>query len=405
MANIIKFNHAIDFKSPLPNTGPKGKPLATMANFRSMFDRIGITARYNVISKDPEIIIPGVTPQPDNALNVALTHIGSYAEQFGMGGLHANKYTMAVADENPYNPVFSWIMSEEWDNKCRIGEFLDTITTTPENNDLKQLLLLKWCLSAIAALVEPNGISAHGVLVFQGAQGLGKTYWFKKLVPIEMGVTQDGMMLNLGDKDSIFQVCSKWLVELGELDATFKKSDISQLKAFITRQTDILRLPYAAKPSSFPRRTVFFASVNQADFLHDDTGSRRFWVIPCTRINYLHNINMQQFWRQVYDTLYLKGIKWTLTTEQQASLNESNKDFESIDPFAEIISDFYNWDSAPESWRWISVTAVAEEVLQRTPNKPELSRIKGILEKMNGCRKKTLNGKRLQCIPHKAIGR
>lgn len=394
----------VDYLTPLPDTKGK-KPLPTVGNFRAMFDRVGIVARYNVIAKDVEISIPGVTPLPDNALNVALTHIGSYAEKFGVGSGKASEITMAIADENKFNPVASWIMSRPWDGQSRIEAFLDTIETTPGNKDLKDLLLLKWAISAIAALSEPDGISAHGVLVFQGAQGLGKTHWFKKLVPYEMGLTQDGMMLNLNDKDSIKQVCSKWLVELGELDATFKKSEISQLKAFITRQTDILRVPYARKESTFPRRTVFFASVNQADFLHDDTGSRRFWVIPCTKINFAHGLDMQQVWREIYERLYLKGVPYILTSDQQAMLNESNRDFEAIDPLAEILAEFYNWDAPVDSWRWVSVTVVAEEILQRTPTKPELSRVKGALETLNGGKRKKVNGNRLQLVPNKRLGR
>jgi putative DNA primase/helicase len=50
-------------------------------------------------------------------------------------------------------------------------------------------------------------------------------------VPKELGVVQDGMMLRPDDRDSVKQVVSHWLVELGELDATFRKSDIAQLKA------------------------------------------------------------------------------------------------------------------------------------------------------------------------------
>lgn len=36
---------------------------------------------------------------------------------------------------------------------------------------------------AVAAAFNENGVSLPGVLVFQGSQGIGKTAWFKALVP------------------------------------------------------------------------------------------------------------------------------------------------------------------------------------------------------------------------------
>ena len=37
------------------------------------------------------------------------------------------------------------------------------------------------------------------------------------------------------------------VVELGELDSTFRKSDVVALKAFLSREVDIIRSPYARK--------------------------------------------------------------------------------------------------------------------------------------------------------------
>jgi predicted P-loop ATPase len=83
-----------------------------------------------------------------------------------------------------------------------------------------------------------------------------------------------------------------------------KKAAIeAALKAFITQASDTYRLPYARKNTVNPRRTVFFASVNDSKFLSDNTGNRRYWTIDCTDIDYRHQIDMQQFWAEV-KTLY-----------------------------------------------------------------------------------------------------
>jgi putative DNA primase/helicase len=199
----------------------------------------------------------------------------------------------------------------------------------------------KWMLSAIAAAFSPNGSAGSGILVLQGAQYMGKTKWFKDLVPSELEIAKDGMMLDPKDKDSVYQCVTNWLVELGEVDATFRKADIAHLKAFLTKDTDVLRLAYSRKTSEFARRTVFFASVNQEDYLNDPTGNRRFWTIECESIHHSHNLPMQQIWAEFYE-LYKKGEGHHLTHEELQQLNKRNEDFQAKDPFEDMVLKKYD---------------------------------------------------------------
>src|SRR5690606_31153165 len=99
-----------------------------------------------------------------------------------------------------YNPVATWITSTEWDGIDRLTEFLNTVTTSG-NVELKNTLIKRWMLSAIDAAFNPDGVSARGVLVFQGEQAMGKTQWFKNLVDDHElpDVTQDGVILRPED--------------------------------------------------------------------------------------------------------------------------------------------------------------------------------------------------------------
>jgi putative DNA primase/helicase len=63
--------------------------------------------------------------------------------------------------------------SRPWDGQSRLQAFLDSITSADKS--LKEMLMKKWLISCVAAACEPNGVSLEGILVFQGAQGLGKT--------------------------------------------------------------------------------------------------------------------------------------------------------------------------------------------------------------------------------------
>ena len=374
---------------PLPDTtGKARKPLATIENLVEICRRLGVTVRYNVITKEEEMLIPGQSFSMDNRANASLAWLTSWCKRIEFPTQQVGDYLTYLADQNLYNPVAQWIESAPWDGQSRLQDLFDTVTAVGESSDgevrkLKETFLRRWLISAVAAAFEPNGVSAHGVLVFQGAQYMGKTAWFKRLVPKHLGVVQDGMMLRADDRDSVKQIVSHWLVELGELDATFRKSDIAQLKAFLTRDKDILRRAYARKESEFARRTVFFASVNPREFLHDQTGNRRFWTIECAGIDYDHGVDMQQLWAEVL-TIYRGGEPWTLQDGEHQGLEGHNKTFEVVDPIEELIGSGLRWSEPQAAWRWRSATEILVELGRDTCSQSDATRAAYIIRARNG---------------------
>lgn len=390
---------AVDYITPLRMINGKGRPLNTIENLAEIRDRLGIVIRYNVISKAEEILIPLQAFTMDNAANASLAWLSSQCERFGMSTGKLTDYVTYLADQNLYNPVATWVTSQPWDGKPRIKELASTLTS-PMDGDLKLTLLTRWLVSAVAAAFEPNGVSAHGVLVLQGEQYVGKTKWFKGLAPPDLGVIKDGLTLRPDDKDSVKQAVSFWLVELGELDATFRKSDIAALKSFLTNQDDVLRLAYAKRESRFARRTVFFGSVNPNFFLHDTTGNRRYWTIPVVHIEHDHGINMQQLWAEAHH-LYTNKHSWFLTADELHRLNGSNEDFQVVDPAHELVSERLNWDAHRDSWRWITATQAAMDVGIERPNKQDTNTVGTLIRQLNGGEAKKSGSSRLLLVPPK----
>jgi putative DNA primase/helicase len=154
---------------------------------------------------------------------------------------------------------------------------------------------------------------------------------------------------------------------MGELDGTFRKSDMARLKQFVTSDVDEVRPPYAETSSKMQRRTVFAASVNDDTFLKDPTGNSRFWVLPVVDINYAHDIDMLQLWLQV-EQLFIEGHSFALTKNEDRQLALHNRRHEDIDPVQETLLTFYNWDAPFEQWTSEkSATQIAEETgLKRT---------------------------------------
>lgn len=392
----------IDTISPLPDTTEKGKPLSTIENLAEIIRRLDVVVRYNVVSKDDEILIPGESFTLDNADNASLAWLESWCARFAMPSQGIGGFLCYLADKNQYSPVTTWITSKPWDGVSRIDEFMDTVKT--DNPALKYILMRRWMISAVAAAFSPTGISAQGVLVFQGPQNLGKTKWFKTLVPKEIGVIQDGVTLDPKDKDSVKQAVSNWLVELGEVDATFRKSDIAQLKSFLTRDKDVLRRAYARKESKYPRRTVFFASVNPEYFLADPTGNKRYWTLKCLALDHSHKIDMQQVWAEFYE-IYKTGESWYLTPDELDELNESNEQHETHDPITERIQTRLSWDEPETLWVWSTVTDVLYRCGFDRPTQADTSKA-GIFLKKNPkvLSKRTSNGRMVLAPKEKIRG-
>jgi len=394
---------SVDYLSPLIDTNEKGRPLATIENLREICRRLGVLIRYNVISKEEEILIPDEAFTLDNAANASIGYLISWCARFGMPSGNLGDYVTYLADKNLHNPVANWITSRPWDGEDRLPALYATITaegedTDPRARELKEILIRRWLISAVAAAFEPNGVSAHGVLVLQGSQYVGKTKWFKSLVPDHLGVVQDGMMLRPDDRDSVKQVCSFWLVELGELDATFRKSDIAALKSFITRKNDVLRRAYARRDSQFARRTVFFGSVNPKEFLHDATGNRRYWTIACKRIDHSHSIETQQLWAQVL-TIYQSGEPYYLQPEEMNALNDHNESFTATDPIEERIVSRFDWDAPEVAWRWVTTTEALEMIGLEKANMSDTVKASAAIRKHNGDKAKRSNGRNVLHVP------
>lgn len=300
-------------------------------------------------------------------------------------------YVKLIADRNAFNPVRDWITSKPWDGKERLQQLLDTVHVAG-NPWLKNQLIFRWLLSAVAAVFTPQGFESHGCLVFTGSQGTGKTTWFKRLAPAGLGVILSGAVLDPNNKDTVTNAVAHWIVELGELDATFRKADIARLKAFITNSVDKLRRPYDRIESEYQRRTVLCASVNEGRYLVDDTGNRRWWTIPVVSIDYQHTIDMQQLWAEVLAHVE-GGEQHFLTFEENEALRQLNTEHEAVDPIEEQILSAFTWESDRYSSEELTATEVLIAVGYDKPTKQQAGTASKVLKKLLGEPKKKNTGR------------
>lgn len=369
------------------------KLLATIANMRNLLNYYKIVCRYNVISKRILHNIPGEEFSSENEEESALACIYSYMKEWQLPVDGHKLYLTRIADENQYNPVLQWITSKPWDGISRLPDFYNTIQSTEE--EAKNLLIRRWLITAVC-MAKGEGVDSAGCLVLQGGQDMGKTWWTKKLVPenVRKEFLRTDAMVDPRDKDSVSQVISYWICELGEIGATFRKADIDALKAFITRDNDIMRRPYGEGDKRYPRRTALIASVDQSIYLHDTAGNRRFWTIPCTSINSYHAIDMQQLWSEVLE-LVNKGETWQLAPDEKAHIKRINEEHMQIDPIEEMILEKYRWDEFQEIAEWKTATQIGKDIDLKNVSARETRIISGVVTKLNGGQKKRSNGKNM----------
>jgi hypothetical protein len=380
----------------LPELNSRGKPLQTSGNLASVLATHSIVLRYNQIAKACEVLVPGLSCVPDETSNTTLTFVIDLAVKAGMTPARIPEMIDALASQEPYCPVQGYIDSRPWDGLPRFSQFTSQMTIP--NPGFAHVLIRKWLIQCVAAAYEPYGIANAGVLIMTGAQGIGKTSTYKDLVSGVPGAFLEGQTLNPADKDSVMTAVSHWVVELGEMDSTFKKADLAQLKAFITKTQDTLRRPYARKDSVFPRRTVFAGTVNDFEFLHDPTGNRRFWPIQVDAIARDVTFDYQQLWAEA-KTWYEAGEKWYLSVAELKQLEQYSDVFMTSDPDVELLLSHYQFAGCT-SWVHKSMKDICIAIGLEKPTKAQFMRLAAAILKRNGNqRPRSSNGVKYHYVP------
>lgn len=367
-----------DYSSfPEMSGGKNPYPLDTTRNIKHLLDHHRIRVNWNMMKRIRDVKVPGVEFYTEESENASLTYITNLAVKNGFNIRRIDKHLDTIGWENIYHPVRQWITRRRLSEKGIFQKFLETVQTT--NNDLSYILIKKWMISAVAAVFTDSGFCAQGVLVLQGEPGTHKSTFVMSLAPESMRAIKGGLSLDPSKKDDILTSSEYWIAELGELDATFRKADIARLKSHITNDVDDVRRPHAVRNSRMIRRTVYAATVNESRFLVDTTGNRRWWTVSITEpINTRHGLDMQQVWREVYD-MWKNGDSPFLNESEMKQLNETNMEFEFLDPFLEKLEQHFNW-----GWKdrnWMTCSQILEKMGYDKPNKSDVTRMGSILTK------------------------
>lgn len=224
-----------------------------------------------------------------------------------------------------YDPFVEYFNAlPAWDGETDyISMLSETIKTTKKEE--WEICFRKWIVAYVGCIIKTETIN-HTAIVFAGKQGIGKTTWLEKLVPVALKSHLFSGTINPENKDALIHLSECILINLDELE-NLNKTEIGSLKSLITLPSVKIRRPYMRNNELSPRRASFCGSVNNMQFLNDPTGSRRFLCFEVLEIEYQHSIEIDKVLAQAI-SLFHSGFKFWFTQEEIKRINKNNEEFQ-----------------------------------------------------------------------------
>lgn len=242
---------------------------------------------------------------------------------------------IVVARRHSYHPLRERMVAlrGQWDQTPRLATWLRRVCLEEdewdERDPLQQYLALAgaWFVMGMVARVLPEvrkgvailqgpGTKFDSMLVLESPQGWGKSSLAKMLGGEYFADTG----LDLQNKDSLMNIQGVSVYEWGELQ-DLSRHEVGAVKRFISSPTDRFRATFDRRPAKYPRQVVFIGTTNDAHYLTDTTGNRRFWPVQVTRppdLVWLEE-NLEQMLAEAVHRVEQRERFWP-TREEQARL-------------------------------------------------------------------------------------
>lgn len=344
-----------NFSDLVINSNGQLKPVNTADNLKDLASYLSIGFRYNMMEFEPE-----THDLEGDKLNLSSdqlrSELVSYSSRFGLPKASIDDHLIALSENEKYHPIKRWLDLGKWDGTARVSNVISCLNA--EHEELAQAVMKKWLVGCVASLYE-SSFKSKLVPVLQGKQSFKKTAFVERIANIMPRAFLEGAELDPDNKDSVLSCIRSWIVELGELERTNKNSQGS-LKAFITKNIDTVRPPYARTDIKKPRQTHFIATVNGENFLKDETGSSRFFVLSMEEAADMDRLNeilgwhydgtgsikqtnpelLKQFWLEVKH-MYDSSYGWMLSDDEITLAQGINEPYNDKGSLYEYIRDKY----------------------------------------------------------------
>jgi predicted P-loop ATPase len=294
----------------------------------------------NRLGFDEVALMPAVDRVPLKDWEVSLLH-GELSEAgWIIGSEAAEAGLLLAARRNPFHPVREYLKRVEADPAIAAFD-LDQVAPRffRAASALHKMMVRKWLIGAVARAMDPGCQMDYCLVLQSDIQGIGKSSelqelaspeWFTSTIPDQ-------------DKDWTLNVHCCWIFELAELESLTGAKAAGKIKNMLTTTTDLVRVPYGKVPERMKRPSVFCATVNKRVFLRDDTGNRRFWVVPIEGTEKLDRAGLAAardgIWKAAV-LAYRKGEKPMLPEGLADASEQQNDDFRERDVWMPLLTKY-----------------------------------------------------------------
>jgi predicted P-loop ATPase len=206
-----------------------------------------------------------------------------------------------------------------------------------------------------------------------GAQGCGKTTFFKRLLPLHLRqyFLDD---LNLSNKfDKEIALTNNLLVCLDELEA-IRPSQHASLKQTLSKSKVNGRPIYGVAQEDRARYASFVATTNNPYPLTDETGSRRYICLEIPKGQYIDNtgeIDYVQLYAQVlYELLEQKAPYW-FNNDEVTRIQQLNRGFMEQKDIAEIVKICFRKPTDDEHVKPMKASELMSYIQSKYPSLPD----------------------------------
>ena len=135
---------------------------------------------------------------------------------------------------------------------------------------------------------------------------------------------------------------------LAEL-AALSRVESSKAKQFFTSSTDRFRPPYGRCVVRVPRQCAFAGTVNEAEYLKDDTGNRRYWPVRVGKVDIdALRRDRDQLWAEAA-ARWAEGERWHRETPHEHELCRAEQDARTAqDPWLAPITEWLEKHGLPD---------------------------------------------------------
>jgi Virulence-associated protein E len=287
-----------------------GGPKPNMRNAQTALQRLGCVCSFNRFKH--RFVVNGPREKKLSTSRTVNLDIGEIRDDHDFSELR--DYIIAA---HGYDPLFNHVKEavEILGLRRKFHPILDYFAGLPPRDEVKRLdtwmittfgaedndytrAVSRLSLIAAVCRVRFPGCKFDTAPVLIGSQGVAKSTALRVLAVRDEWFT-DQPILAQNSQRQMEHMEGGWLCEIADLDG-MRRAETTYVKAFMSRQFDKSRMAYRHLTEERGRQCVFFATTNEAKFLRDETGNRRWWPV---QTNGMANIawlreNRDQLWAE-----------------------------------------------------------------------------------------------------------